>query len=116
MIESQLATCLHDSQDTRPVSQILQELNLTRSYAKYWFPELLQQLGSKHRTYRQLEGGSRRADEHARVEEVFQALVARGEYPSIRRISKALKPYHLSLKRPELRVQYKKLRDGLPCG
>lgn len=112
-IEAKLKEYLEKTDIVFPVSQILKQLGLTRSYAKYWLPELLGQLATKHRERNQECVYQRRESEKETVKEVFNEMVDRGIYPSIRRMSQALKPYRLSLQRPQLREEYNRLRSSI---
>ena len=111
-----LATALHaqlEGPESLPVSSILARLGVTRSYAKYWLPELLEQLSQKHQHMRALLVCQRRVEEINVAERVFREVEAGGNYPSIRRMSQALRPHGLSLQRAHLRNKYKVWRERL---
>ncbi|KUM03790.1 TniQ family protein [Chromobacterium subtsugae] len=112
-LESQLRQQLNAPNTTEPVSRILKRIGVTRSYAKYWFPELLAQLAHKHQQSQQQATAERQIEDVERVGRIFRNLVARGDYPSIRRMSQALRPYRLSLQRGPLREEYNKLREKI---
>ncbi|WP_225547351.1 TniQ family protein [Chromobacterium violaceum] len=110
-LESQLRQQLNAPNTSEPVSRILKRIGVTRSYAKYWFPELLAQLTHKHQLSRQQATAERQIEDVERVGRVFRNIVADGNYPSIRRMSQALRTYRLSLQRKPLREEYNKLRE-----
>ncbi|UTH75195.1 TniQ family protein [Chromobacterium sp. IIBBL 290-4] len=112
-LESRLRQQLDAPNTAEPVSRILKRIGVTRSYAKYWFPELLAQLAYKHQQSQQQATAERQIEDVERVGRVFRNIVAGGDYPSIRRMSQALRPYRLSLQRGPLREEYNELREQL---
>ncbi|MEJ8676304.1 TniQ family protein [Chromobacterium amazonense] len=112
-LESLLRQQLETSNSAEPVSRILKRIGVTRSYAKYWFPELLAQLTYKHQLSRQQATAERQIEDVERVARVFRNIADGGSYPSIRQMSQALRPYRLSLQREPLREEYNKLRESI---
>lgn len=112
-LESRLRQQLDAPNTAEPVSRILKRIGVTRSYANYWFPELLAQLTHKHQQSQQRTTAERRIEDMERIGKVFRNIADGGGYPSIRRMSQALRPYRLSLQRGPLREEYNKLRKEI---
>ncbi|ERE02445.1 hypothetical protein [Pseudogulbenkiania ferrooxidans] len=84
-LESRLRQQLDAPDTAEPASHILKRIGITRSYAKYWFPERLVQQTHKHQQSQQRTTAERQIEDVERTGRVFRNIVAGGrlsEHPS----------------------------------
>jgi transcriptional regulator with XRE-family HTH domain len=112
-LELRLQDLLATEQGQHPASELLHQLGVSRSYAKYWFPEQVVELGSRHKAWQRRQAKSSRGQEIELGHSVFEWIVAGGRYPSGRRVRERFSEHGLSLLRPYLREAYQGWLAGL---
>ena len=108
---SELEQCLQGllatEQGQHPVSELLRQLGVSRSYAKYWFPGQYVELCLRHKAWQDKQTRASRSREIALGKLVVEQIVAQGLYPSCRKVRIAFCAHGLSLQRLYLRKAYR---------
>ncbi|WP_434657130.1 TniQ family protein [Chromobacterium violaceum] len=112
-LEQRLQDLLATEQGQHPVSKLLRQLGVSRSYAKYWFPEQVVELGARHKVWQRRQTQSSQGQEIVLGRSVFERIVAGGRYPSGRCVRERFSEHGLSLLRPYLREAYHGWLAGL---
>lgn len=99
---------LLDANDPLPVSKIAASLGLTRSYLRYWFPELYARLTKRFKAAVRARSREHQDRQSSRVAEVVKQIKAVKEYPSRRRVNRMLRKEGMSLALPHLFQAYLK--------
>jgi hypothetical protein len=99
---------LLDANDALPVSEIAVGLGLTRSYLRYWFPELYTGLTKRFEAAVRVRSREHQDRQSSRVMEVVEQIRAVKEYPSRRRVNRLLRKEGMSLAQPHLFQAYLK--------
>lgn len=97
---------LLDANDALPVSEIAASLELTRSYLRYWFPELYARLTKRFEEVVKARSKEHQDRQSSRVVEVVKQIRAIKEYPSRRRVNLLLRKEGMSLAQPHLFQAY----------
>ncbi|PKO71005.1 MAG: hypothetical protein CVU20_08990 [Betaproteobacteria bacterium HGW-Betaproteobacteria-14] len=97
---------LLDASDALPVSEIATSLGLTRSYLRYWFPELYTKLTKRFQAAVRARSREHQDRQSHRVVEVVGQIRANKEYPSRRRVNRLLHREGMSLAQPHLFQAY----------
>ena len=90
-----------------PVPAIATELGVTRSFLRYWFPELCKSLSLQSRGAAQERTRLRHRCQALRVKAAVRRVRKSGEWPSYRKVEKLLKQQNLSLSEQRLRNIYR---------
>lgn len=97
-----------NSAESKPVTAIATDLDISSSCLRYWFPELCALLSERHRVAAKAHSEIHRAQQSRRVEEVMQMICADGRYPSRRQVNRVLRREGMSLAQPHLLQAYLK--------
>jgi hypothetical protein len=97
---------LLEANDALPVSEIAIKLGLTRSYLRYWFPELYAKLTKRFEAAAKAKSREHQDRQSSRVMEVVGQIRAVKEYPSRRRVNRLLRREGMSLAQPHLFQAY----------
>ncbi|WP_215780002.1 TniQ family protein [Paludibacterium sp. B53371] len=108
-----LQDLLATEQGQHPVSVLLRQLGVSRSYAKYWFPEQVVELGLRHKAWQRRQTRVSQSQEIALGRQAVAEIVSNDLYPSGRRVREVFRRHRLSLLRPYLRQAYLGWRDAL---
>lgn len=104
-----------DADDTRSLAEVALQLGHTKACLKYWFPAASTFIRLKHLNAVRERGVAKRERDHCFLREVIRELIARGAYPSARRVTAALRPLGLMLLRPDLAAIYRAEVAALGC-
>ncbi len=110
-MEKLLAVIIGDSTDCRPLSKVAEQLGLARSALKYWFRSDCREIVMKNRRFESRRLEVRYRADHDKLRSVIQGLRAKELDPSRRRVDAGLRPYRLSLARPDIFQEYQRLRE-----
>lgn len=97
---------LLEANDALPVSEIAISLGLTRSYLRYWFPELYARLTKRFEAAARARSREHQDRQSSRVVEVVKQIRAAKAYPSRRRVNRLLHKEGMSLAQPHLFQAY----------
>lgn len=98
---------LVDNRAGLPVSTIATELGITRSFLRYWFPDLCKSLSLRNRCMAQEQTRLCHQRQALRVKAAVRSIRKSGAWPSYRKVGKLLKQQNLSLSEQRLREVYK---------
>lgn len=93
--------------DTRSLAEVALRLGHTKACLKYWFPAASTVIRLKHLNAVRARGVAKRERDQCFLREVIRELVARGAYPSARRVTAVLRQRGLMLLRPDLAAIYR---------
>lgn len=100
------------SAESQPVTAIANDLGISSSCLRYWFPELCALLSERHRVAAKARSEIHQAQQSRRVEEVMRMICADGLYPSRRQVNRVLRREGMSLAQPHLLQAYLKALGG----
>lgn len=113
-IHAQLEVILGDSTDHSGLATVAGQVGLTRHALKYLFPQQSKDIVRKNRMCEARRLENRYAEDHDFLRAVVQNLLAKGIYPSRRRVNVALSARRITLMRPDIFEAYERIKLSLP--
>jgi len=111
----ELEDALHvrlNSEEGLSVKKIADDLGVSGSCLRYWFPELCALLSKRHKVAAKARSAIQQERQSHRVEEVVRLIHMEGRYPSQRQVDYVLRKEGMSLVQPPLMQAYlKALKD-----
>lgn len=109
-IQKQLEVILADTTDHRGLTEVADQVGLSRHALKYWFPKQSGNIVHKNRTCEGRRLELRYEEDHDFLRSIVQTMLASGVYPSRRRVNTELSARNISLIRPDIFKAYERIR------
>ena len=108
-----IETILSSASPLPSLRQLGNELGLSRSALKYWFPEACTNICDTRRRHRTALSTAAEAARQEILEREVRALLATGTFPTRRKVDARLRAHGLALARPDLFAAYRSLMETL---
>lgn len=95
------------------VSAIANEAEVSRTYLRYWFPDLCKSLSLQSRAAAHRKSENRRMQQQRLVRKMIRRIAESGSHISYRRVAKLLKRENLSLSEEHVREAYRDELDAM---
>lgn len=106
-IYDRLQAICNDPDDCRPMTDIINELTLTRKYLLYWFTKECHLISLKHKQWVNQNAILKRKTQPLEVRNIIWRLHDQGVYPSNRQVAKQLLPLKLCFAKIHLRTTHR---------
>lgn len=106
-IYARLQAICNDTDDCRPMTDIISELALTRKYLHYWFKKECEVISLKHKQWINRTAMQRKKAQLLEVRNITWRLYDQGLYPSNRQVAKQILPLKLCFAKMHLRTTHR---------
>lgn len=106
-IYERLQAICNDADDCRPLTDIMNELALTRKYLLYWFKRESDLISLKHKQWINQTAMQKKKAQLLEVRNITWRLYDQGLYPSNRQVAKQLLPLKLCFAKMHLRTMHR---------